>query len=709
MPYVEGQLVRVVWAAEDGPYGVVRVRTAGGDVTAVGPLASLVDLAGDEPFVSIEGRWEDHAVHGRQLRATGYLLASPRTRRGLELYLASSQVEGVGPTLARRLVEHFDMATLRVLEDEPERLVEVPGIGPKRAATLAERWAADAGERSLSVLLRGLGLSARVVERVRRRYGPAAASVVRREPYRLAEEIHGVGFRRADDLARGQGLAEDDPWRLRAAAVHVLRSRGREGHTVTPPEVLRARVGELGVPTGDLDEAVEAAVRGGRVERVAEGLGLVEILHAEGIVAAGLAGRTARWPAPSVEVIRARWPHLDGEQARAVSVALESSAAVITGGPGTGKTTLVRVVLEAAEGEWILAAPTGRAARRLQESTGREASTLHRLLEIRPGEDMLRRDREPLRGRGLVVDEASMIDAELMAALVRALPDDPGFSLVLVGDADQLPSVGPGQVLRDLVEADVIPVVRLQRVYRQGEGSGIVEASRVVRAGRVPASGDRSGAKDFFRLEREDPAAALDTVLRVVQRLSDRFDPWTEILVLSPIHRGPLGTVALNEALQGRLNPDGAPVAGGRLRLGDRVVCTRNRYDLDVFNGDLGRVLAETDAGELVVDFDGQVVTWPRDALAVLDPAWALSVHKAQGSEVPAIVLVLHGVHGVLPGRNLVYTAITRARRFFCAVGTEVAWRRAAARDEGRRDTTLRRLLREPEAVDRAETLILWS
>lgn len=703
--FLEATVDRLLFTSADGSWAVVRVTTPEGPAMVVGPLAGVGDCQG--AFAAFEGRWEDHAIHGRQFRAAAFLPGSPRTEQGLRLYLASARIPGVGPKLAEQLVEHFGVALLGVLEREPRRLCAVPGIGDKRAEAISAAWRQDAGARGTALLLRGAGWGPALTERVRQRYGDEAFDVVRRDPYRLARDVRGVGFLMADKLARTMGLPEDDPRRVAAALAWVAERVTDDGHTIAAREHLLAGLEQLGVPTGGLDDALSEAIADRRLRTIelegrtwyaAPGVAWAERRAAE-ILRDRLALGERSFGADALARAEARLGvQLDPSQRDAVLRAAASPVSVITGGPGTGKTTLVRVLLAlvAVQDEaWALASPTGRAAKRLSEATGQPAATLHRLLEFQPGTGRFNRcASQPLEVDGLVIDEASMLDVHLLAAALDALPEDGRCPLVLVGDVDQLPSVGPGQVLRDLIASEQVPIARLDTVHRQAAKSGIVLGARAVNRGEVPPSGEHSGWTDFYRIRRDRPEDVISTLRAVItERLpAQGFDPAQDVQVLAPTRRGPLGTEALNEALREALFPG----RGGRSRLavGDRVVVTRNRYDLGAFNGDVATVTS-VDAEGVLLDLDDAPLRWPASDLIELEPAFALTVHKSQGSEYPCVVLVLHRSHSRMLRRNLIYTAITRARRFFVSVGDGRAWERAAATapDDHRRTTLAARLM----------------
>ncbi|MEN0067665.1 MAG: ATP-dependent RecD-like DNA helicase [Myxococcota bacterium] len=704
--WVEGRLDRVLWASPNSGYAVVRVTTVEEmSLIAVGPIASLGG-SGEGTFVSLEGRYETHPVHGRQFRVVGLLESTPQTLDGMRLWLASSGIKGLGPALAKRLVEAYGHELPKIIRESPERLLEIDGIGAQRAEAIQDAWSSDEEGRALMMLLRGLGLSQRLADRIRERYGEQAAHIVRTQPFRLAEQIGGVGFRTADQLAQRQGLPADDPARVRAAAVYVLdQAADQQGHCFLPVTEMARLLADLSVPTDHLDEALATLEGTGHVVNEPERAWRAALFFGEARIAQDLLALAARPPTPMDDVEKAiadaeryEGVTLDPSQREAVELGLQGGISVVTGGPGTGKTTLLKVMLRAfaERGQQVrLASPTGRAARRLEEATGLPASTIHRMLEFNPGEGGFQRTvTHPLEADVVVVDEASMVDLELMCALLEACPvDRPQFALVLVGDADQLPSVGPGQILRDIVSAGAVNVARLTTVHRQAQDSGILDAAQRIHRGEVPISGEVSGADDVFCVARDDPQRARDAIVRIVaERLPAKgFEALRDVQVLAPTRRGPLGTQELNRVLQATLNPKSEGLKRGdrEYRVRDRVLCTKNRYDVEVFNGDVG-VIRDLHKGALEIDFDGRVVRWERDDLNMLDLAYAMTVHKSQGSEYPAVVLALHHSHGIMLKRNLFYTASTRAKRFLCIVGSPRAWTRAVrTQNEDDRHTAL--------------------
>ncbi|HJN75221.1 MAG TPA: ATP-dependent RecD-like DNA helicase [Myxococcota bacterium] len=700
---LDGELLRIDFTSDDGTFAVARLQTEGGEVVAIGPLAHLTPGA----QLRLDGRWSEHRKYGKRFRVFGVLVQEPRTLRGLRRYLAGGAVRGIKKTLAARVVARFGLDTLRILDEEPEELLKVPGIGPKTLERIVESWERDKAGRELAVLLQGHGLGAGVAQRILDRYGERAMKVVSGQPYRLAEEVAGVGFRTADAIARAVGIAVDDPRRADAAVRFLLLEAEGEGHCFLPRGDLIGRARQLEIDRAGVDGALGRLVLEGRVvqkvsadpslsaiyrseldareRKVAEALArLLEEHRGQGDVRVALAESRVGL-------------ELDDEQRRAVALGLTRGVAVITGGPGTGKTTIVRVLLEAAslaKERWALAAPTGRAARRLAESCGREGKTLHRLLEYSMRKQaFLRNAGNPLEVDGVLVDEASMMDLGLTESLLSALPS--GARLVLVGDADQLPSVGAGRVLGDLIASGVVPVASLSQVYRQAEDSAIVRNAWRILRGLPPVSAEKNPEtalrQDFFVVKREDAIQTQVTLERVVaERLpAIGFDPVCDVQVLTPMHKGPLGSRALNELLQARLNPHGKELRRGdkRIREGDRVLQVRNDYDNDIFNGDVGRVTG-VEGEALTIDFDGREVVLVGEQLDQIELAYAISIHKSQGSEYRAVVVVLSTGHHVMLRRNLIYTAVTRAREFCSIVGSPRAIGTAVRRSGGDRRFT---------------------
>lgn len=697
---IDATLDRVVFRSDDDRFVVALVTPDGqsAPIRAVGELAGL----GEGERVRLIG---DHRIdprHGPQFRVVAGYPLLPQSREAVEAWLAGGHVKSVGPTLAARLVAWFGEKTLHVILDAPERLEEVEGIGPKRRREIAAQVHERAHQRDALIFLQSLGVPAGVARRIFKRYEARTIPLVRENPYRMAEEVHGIGFATADRIARALGFGEHDPARAAAALVHLLARGGEEGHVFLPREVLLERAAAL-LGEAEVAEAVlDASVAEGRLIDEDGAIFLASMWQTEVEIAERLGDLLAA-PVPPLRVDVDRFEQSTGMQlAPAQKAALDLAATapvmVLTGGPGTGKTTIVRALLYQlqAEGAVALAAPTGRAARRMAEATGSEASTLHRLLGYRPGEGFRRDDDDPLDAQAVVVDEASMVDQALMAALLRAVR--PGTRLILVGDADQLPSVGAGNVLADLLAAGAVPHVRLTEIFRQAQQSRIVVEAHRILAGEPPRAPRDPDGSDFFVVRADDPARAAELIRTMVaERIPARFGlhPIDDIQVLAPMHRGVCGAQQLNELLQAALNPDGAPAERGkrRYRVGDKVMQVRNDYDKEVFNGDLGRIAALTTKG-LAVRFDDRLIDYEGEALDNLVLAYACSVHKSQGSEYPAVVVPMLTEHWVMLQRNLLYTALTRGKRLVVLVGQPRAIARAARNVEGmQRFTALARRL----------------
>ncbi|MBI3127212.1 MAG: ATP-dependent RecD-like DNA helicase [Candidatus Tectomicrobia bacterium] len=705
-----GTIERVRFRAEDTGYTVLVIvpDELAESVVAVGHLGALRE--GER--VRFEGEWKDHPRYGRQFQVRVAQPLAPATAEGIEKFLAAGPVKHIGPALARRIVERFGERTLEVFDQEPQRLLEIPGLGQKKLAEALDSWRSHGEAREVMLFLQQNGLSLHLAEKIFRAYGAQAIPILRENPYRLATDIFGVGFRTADRVARQIGFPQDDPARCAAGALYLLQQLSeRDGHVFVPWRgAAEEAAGLLGVEPARVEEALESLRRQGAVvveEAAGERRLYAKALHAsECEVARRLAGllKTPRDEARLESALRGlgvsggnlrerlrrlaqralEGGQATGDQARAIEDALAEKALVVTGGPGTGKTTIVNAVtrLYGQLGlQVLLAAPTGRAAKRLAEVTGHEASTIHRLLEYSwTLGGFARNASQPLAADAVIIDEASMLDIHLAASLLRAVPDMATF--VLVGDVDQLPSVGPGNVLRDVIESGGVPVVRLKEVFRQAKESLIVENAHRVNGGEMPleAPPEREGA-DFFFIEEADPARCADLIVELCrERIPRRFglDPIQDIQVLAPMQRGVLGVRSLNERLQEALNPAGGGpllLSGGRaFRKGDKLIQIRNNYDKNVFNGDIGVVERVDPAeGALWAAFDGEIVEYTAGSLDEVVHAFAVTVHKSQGSEYPAVVVPLHTQHFPMLQRNLVYTALTRARRLAVFVGTKKA------------------------------------
>ena len=707
---LEGILEDTVFANEDNGWSVLKLSVAGRRelVTVVG------NVLGVQPGESLHftGKWVMDRRYGEQFRAESFRTVRPATVTGIERYLASGLIQGIGKKMAQRLVAAFGVETLEVIEHHPERLRRVPGIGRKRLATILEAWREQRHIQEVMVFLQAHGIATAHAIRIYKTYGDEAIDRVQEDPFRLASEVFGIGFKTADQIAERLGMPHDSPRRLEAGALYLLSQASTRGHLFLPQDQLLTDAAELlGVPAAAIEVAVEALVRAGELiaeERPGWPAGQRALYgkflyHAEVALAARLShllATSASGPDIDVERALAWFEEREGislaqQQRQAIGQGLSRKVLVITGGPGTGKTTLVRGIVEilAAKGAtMLLAAPTGRAARRLSEATGQEARTVHRLLEFDPRQMTFTRGADrPLEADLVIVDEASMLDVALASNLARAVPD--AGRLILVGDADQLPSVGPGRVLADLIDSGQLPVVRLTEIFRQAARSRIVVNAHRINRGEAPLL-DEDADSDFFFIERQEPEEVLDTLVYLVsERIpkSFHFDPVSDIQLLSPMNRGPLGVANLNRVLQQRLNPSGSSFErGGRsLRQGDKVMQVRNNYELDVFNGDLGRIL-ELDAEEhrLSVDFDGRRVSYSFNELDELVTAYACTIHKAQGSEYPCVVAPIHGQHYHMLQRNLLYTAVTRARKLVVLVGQRRALAAAVRQQDSRRRFT---------------------
>jgi exodeoxyribonuclease V alpha subunit len=691
---LEGTVERLVYSGGDGTFTVARLKLErGGEVVTV--VGSLVGVPAGA-VLRVAGRYETTARFGDQFRVTRYTEVAPQTIEGLRRYLGSGLIKGIGPEFASRIVERFGIETLEILDRDPGRISEVPGIGPSRARAIRAAWSAQREVRKVMVFLQGYGVSPAFAARIYKKYGAAAIARVRENPYRLAFDVWGIGFLSADKLAAALGVARDAPSRAEAGVRHVLDEDGGSGHGFVPrPRLAQKAAALLDLPEESADAAIDRLAKAGDVavdasvvdDPRAPAVYEAGLYRAETALSAGLRKLLAT-PAPKLAVDQERalaWYEKEAnialarQQAEAVKTAIAEKVAVITGGPGVGKTTIVRGIVSilAKKGVSVaLAAPTGRAAKRLADATGMPASTLHRLLEWRPAEGSFARNAaRPLEAEVVIVDEASMVDVRLGADLIGALP--PSARLVLVGDVDQLPSVGPGTVLSDVIASGAVPVVRLTEIFRQAAQSLIVVNAHRIHDGDMPELG--AGAeRDFFFLEEDDPARAAALIRDLVTtRLPRKYGLQPhEIQVLSPMHRGELGAGNLNALLQEALTTGSVGVERGArsLRLGDKVMQVRNDYDKEVWNGDCGVIeRIDTEAETMVIRFDDREVEYGLDELDTVSLAYAATVHKSQGSEYAAVVIPVHTQHFVMLQRNLLYTAVTRGKRLVVLVGSRKA------------------------------------
>ncbi|MFD3950573.1 ATP-dependent RecD-like DNA helicase [Streptomyces albidoflavus] len=721
---LEAVLERITYANEENGYTVARVDTGRGG----GELLTVVGaLLGAQPgeALRMEGRWGSHPQYGKQFTVENYTTVLPATVQGIRRYLGSGLIKGIGPRIADRITEHFGVDTLDVIETDAKRLVEVPGLGPKRTKMIAAAWEEQKAIKEVMVFLQGVGVTTSIAVRIYKKYADASISVVRNQPYRLAADVWGIGFLTADRIAQAVGIPHDSPDRVKAGLQYALSQSSDQGHVYLPEDRLIAdAVKLLQVDTGlvidclgelaaDEEGVVREKVPGPDGEPVTA-VYLVPFHRAEVSLAAQLlrllrapddrmpAFRDVDWEKALGWLARRTGTELAPEQRDAVRLALTEKAAVLTGGPGCGKSFTVRSVVELARAKGakvVLAAPTGRAAKRLAELTGAEASTVHRLLELRPGGDAAYDRERPLDADLVVVDEASMLDVLLANKLVKAVA--PGAHLLFVGDVDQLPSVGAGEVLRDLLaDGGPIPSVRLTRIFRQAQRSGVVTNAHRINAGTPPLT---QGLDDFFLFVEDDTEeVGRLTVDVAARRVPARFglDPRRDIQVLAPMHRGPAGAGALNGLLQQAITPARPDLPekrfGGRVfRVGDKVTQIRNNYEKGlngVFNGTVGVVTAlNTEEQRLTVLTDeDEEVPYDFDELDELAHAYAVTIHRSQGSEYPAVVVPVTTSAWMMLQRNLLYTAVTRAKKLVVLVGSRKAIGQAVRTvSAGRRCTAL--------------------
>lgn len=702
METVDGTVKSVVFRNDETGFTILHVtpaetdgafRLAVREITVLGTCAAAWE--GEELHAT--GEWVDDPVRGRQFKAKSVECIPPKSVEGVRRYLASGLIRGIGPVLANRIVDRFGAETIDVLDHHSGRLREIPKVGPKKIASIVQGWREGKGTREVMIFTQTYGISAGKAAKIYRTYGPDSVAIIKRDPYRLCRDIWGIGFATADRIALAVGLPKDSPLRARAAIVFTLRTEADEaGHCWTSEPDLLLHAQELvGISVETLAEALKHELDAGRVVKEGDRLYLRDLWIAERRVAAKLKDLLASPPAfAPIDPDRAVawWERKTGftlapAQLRAVRASVGSKVSIVTGGPGVGKTTIIRALVEIFQARTgvhkitvQLGAPTGRAAKRMAESTGAPAQTLHRLLKYNPQTNAFTYNEErPLAGDVFIFDEMSMVDIRLMADLVVALPRR--ATLILVGDTDQLPSVGPGNVLRDLIASQTIPTSQLTEIFRQDSSGLIVRNAHHVNAGEPFET--RAGASDFYFVAQDDPAKALDLVLDfMVTRIPRHFhlEPLQDVQVLTPMRRNLLGAENLNAAIQKRLNGAGPGVVRGGMefRAGDRVMQLRNNYDKDVYNGDVGFVQSVEPAERtLVVLFDGRPVEYRAADLDELTLAYATTIHKSQGSEYPAVIVLLHRQHYMMLQRNLLYTAITRGKKLVLVIGSPWAVKQA--------------------------------
>ena len=710
---VSGTVESIVYRNDETGYTVCTVKTQGGlraredFVTIVGNCAAIWE--GEE--LHAEGQWIRHPSHGQQFQAKTITCITPTSTEGIRRYLASGMIKGIGPKFARRIVDKFGEQTLDVIDKESGRLREVEGIGEGRRKLIKESWTEQHGVREIMIFLQSHGIGTAKASRIYRQYGADAIAIVKRNPYRLCEDVWGIGFKTADAIALSVGIPHDSEVRARAGLIYTLQTEADDGgHCFTVDADLLLHAQELlDISVEILADALAKEYEKGTLVKEENRVYLRDLFRAESRAADKLrhlldtprtfapidAGKAITWAEGKMGL------RLAPLQREALGNALRSKVSIITGGPGVGKTTIIRALTEIFGARKLgvrLAAPTGRAAKRMSEATGHEAQTIHRLLKFNPNLGGFEFNGEnPMTGDCFILDETSMIDIRLMDQFLQALPAS--VTLILVGDTDQLPSVGPGNVLRDLIGSGKIPCCRLDTIFRQDTSGLIVRNAHRVNRGEPLET--REGESDFYFVETGEPEKIIArTVELMTQRIPDKFklNPLADVQVLTPMRKNLLGTENLNEVIQTALNPSGPSLIRGctHFRRGDRVMQLRNNYDKEVFNGDIG-FIKEVDEEDraLAVLFDGRPVRYAQGELDELVLAYACSIHKSQGSEYPAVIVLIHTQHYKLLQRNLLYTAITRGKRLVLVVGSSRAVSIAIKANQVReRRTTLSQRLR---------------
>ncbi len=715
---LNGTVESIVYRNEESHYTVCRVKID--DQDEVATLVGTCSAMWEGENVKADGQWVRNKQYGYQFAADNITCIAPTSAKGIERYLASGMIRGIGKEIAGRLVKHFGDQTLYVIEKESKRLEEVEGIGKVRRARIKESWNEQRGVRDIMIFLQGHGIGTAQSARIYRSYGAEAVALIRDNPYRLCSDIWGIGFKTADGVAMSLGIPPQSEVRARAGLIHILQTLTDDGHCYcTEAELLLHAEALLEIPVETLTSGLEHEIEAKRLVKEDDRIYLTDIYYAEVVVAQHLAelmntghafrpivaDKAVPWASDRIKISFAP------SQVEALSRSLTEKVSVITGGPGVGKTTIIRALVEVFAARKLtvcLAAPTGRAAKRMEEATHHEAKTIHRLLKFQPRTGKFEHNEEnPLPAHVVIADEVSMIDIRLMRDFLAALP--PSAHLVLVGDIDQLPSVGPGNVLRDVINSGAIPCTALTTIFRQEHGGAIVENAHRVNRGEMIEPPDPGDLSDFYFIDADTPDDVINTMIHLVSdRIPKRFgfNPLSDIQVLTPMRRNQLGADNLNAVLQQALNPRGHHIErfGRHYRKDDRVMQIRNNYDKEVYNGDVGRIsFVVEEEHELTVDFDGRHVKYEFSELDELVHAYACSIHKSQGSEYPAVVILLTTQHFKLLQRNLLYTAITRGKKLVCIVGSHKAVGMAIRNNEiQQRRTSLRERIKHAVKGDTA-------
>jgi exodeoxyribonuclease V alpha subunit len=690
---LQGQIERITYTNDDNGFTIAKVKVYGHRdlVTVVGTL--MAPTPGE--ILKMRGEWANHPKYGEQFKVVHYRSMVPASVYGIQKYLSSGLIKGIGPIMAKRIVKKFGKGTLDIIENEIEKLARVAGIGPKRIGMIKKAWAEQKEIREVMIFLQTHGVSSGYATKIFKQYGSRSIAVVKKNPYRLATDIFGIGFVTADQIAEKLGFAKDSELRAEAGILYVLNQLSEEGHVYYPYELLIEKcqeilqVGREVVVNAFGSITLEKRIVIEEFKENNKAVYLSKFFVSETSIASLMktligapksirkidSDKAIEWVQRQLSITLAK------NQVEAIRCAVENKVMIITGGPGTGKTTIINAILKIFSRlgvKVLLAAPTGRAAKRMNETTGHEAKTIHRLLEysIQKG-GFQKNEEKPLDCHLLILDEASMIDTILLYNLLKAIPPEATF--ILVGDVNQLPSVGAGNVLKDIIASSAVPVVELNEIFRQAKESLIIVNAHKINNGIVPSLGLPGPKDDFYFIEQEDPEKVLSIILELTkERIPTRFrlDPVDDIQVLTPMHKGTVGAGNLNVELQQALNPgeDGLVRGNRNFRVNDKVMQIKNNYDKDVFNGDIGRITSiDQENHEVNISFDGRGVPYDHTDLDEIVLAYAVSVHKSQGSEYPAVIVPILTQHYVLLQRNLIYTAVTRGRRLVVIVGTKKA------------------------------------